>query len=243
VGGTINTMTRYDESGGTTHITPGGAINTTTEYDQSGGATLTVVDPLGIITTTRYDMTGGRSQIDGRVNITTFSYDVNGGTLSGRGTINGAVNNNSGTVNPVSGGNPSTLSVGTYTQGAGGTLTIDLGGTSAGQFGVLAVNGNVMLGGTLDFTEVNGFTLGAGENFSFLTWTGTESGSFANAVFTNFACPAGDTCTDVLGANSLTLEIAQSTGTPTPEPSAAILFGTALAMAAFLGLRKMVSGS
>ena len=113
---------------------------------------------------------------------------------------------------------------------------------AAGQFSVLTVNGNLTLGGTLDFTDVNGFTPVAGNDFSFLTWTGTALGNFTNIDFTNFSCPAGDTCTDVFGPNSLTLEITPS-GVTTPEPSAVILFGTALAMAAFLGLRKVVSNS
>ena len=173
-------------------------------------------------------------------------YSQTAGTTQGTGTIKalaGGVTVSGGTIIPGTPGTPGTLTInGSYTQGPGGTLTIDLGGINPGQFSVLALNGSAALDGTVDFTAIGGFTPATGEDFTFLTF-GSSSGNFANMDFTGWSCPAGDTCTDVFGPNSLTLEIAASGGTPTPEPSAVILFGTALAMAAFLGLRKVVSAS
>ncbi len=117
-------------------------------------------------------------------------------------------------------------------------LTIDLGGALAGQFSLLSVSEQAALDGTVDFTAVNGFTPATGDDFTFLTF-GSESGNFANVDFTNWTCPVGDTCTDVIGANSLTLESTPEVSS-TPEPSTKLLLmlGTA-ATAAFLGMRKV----
>ncbi len=48
-------------------------------------------------------------------------------------------------------------------------------------------------------------------------------------MFTNWACPVGDTCTDVFGPGTLTLEITGSQTTPTPEPGSFLLLSTGLA--------------
>ncbi|MGO9271150.1 MAG: hypothetical protein ACLQOO_12995 [Terriglobia bacterium] len=163
---------------------------------------------------------------------------TNTGSLLGAGTINslsnGTFNNSGGNFEPASAPDvPGTLSInGNYKQGAGGTLTIDLGGIAAGQFSVLEVSGNAALDGTVDLTALNSFTPQLVDDFTFLPF-GTESGNFASMDFTNWTCPEGDTCTDVFGPNSLTLEITGPSGSPTPEPSAWLMLGTALpAMAA-----------
>jgi hypothetical protein len=78
----------------------------------------------------------------------------------GTGTISGAVLNTGGMVKP--GDTPGTLTInGNYTQGSGGTLTIELGGSAAGNYSVLDVTGRASLQGTVDFTTVNGFRPGA----------------------------------------------------------------------------------
>ena len=160
------------------------------------------------------------------------------GFLSGTGTINGNLDNAGGFVQP--GDAPGTLTInGDYTQSPVGHLTIDLGGNGAGQFSVLDVSDLVALDGILDFTTVNGFTPGAGDDFTFLTF-GALSGEFANVDFTNWTCPVGDTCTVVAGSNSLTLEIAGST-TSTPEPSMLPLLGVGILALGYYSKRKMAA--
>jgi cytoskeletal protein CcmA (bactofilin family) len=73
----------------------------------------------------------------------------------------------------------STFSVsGNFTQGSAATLDLQLGGTSAGQFGTLAVTGTAKLAGTLLDTPVNGYQPMSGDTFAILTY-GARSGDFA----------------------------------------------------------------
>ena len=132
-----------------------------------------------------------------------------------------------GTTAPVDSSGTFTIN-GNYSQDAGGTLDILLGGTGAGQFSLLAVSGLASLDGAVDFTTINGFTPVAGDDFTFLLF-GANSGDFSNVMFTNWACPVGDTCTGVFGPGTLTLEITGSQTTPTPEPGSFLLLSTGLA--------------
>lgn len=100
------------------------------------------------------------------------------GTLAGTGFITGSVSN-FGTVQP--GDVTGTLTIfGLYQQMTGSTLDILLGGANAGQFGQLDVNGDAVLGGTLDVELYAGFDPESGEIFEILS--GKISGAFANVL-------------------------------------------------------------
>ncbi len=171
---------------------------------------------------------------------------INGGTVSGSGTIVANVNNAGGIVTASDPGSPDILTIkGNYTQGAGGTLEAFLGGLAAGVgYSQLDVTGTATLGGTLDVDLATGrnFTLAAGEDFFVLLANNGVNGMFSNVDFADAPLPAGDTWSVVYSPNNVELEVNGPT-TVTPEPSGLVLFGTALAMAAFLGLRKVVSSS
>lgn len=78
-----------------------------------------------------------------------------GGTLNGTGTINGQLTSN-GIVSP--GFSPGTVTLnGSYVQTGTGVLNLEIGGTSAGSFDQLLVNGNAKLDGALNVSLVNGF--------------------------------------------------------------------------------------
>ncbi|HEX5928062.1 MAG TPA: hypothetical protein VFY48_01580 [Solirubrobacterales bacterium] len=113
------------------------------------------------------------------------------GKLSGGGTLQGSVDNSGGTVAP--GASPGTLTLsGNYTQGAGGSLEIEVAGTGAGQFDKLAVSGNANLGGTLALRPIDGYADAAavGDTARFLTYGGTRSNPFAATTVTPaLACP------------------------------------------------------
>lgn len=103
------------------------------------------------------------------------------GKLTGGGTLTGSVNNSGGTVAP--GESPGTLTLsGNYTQGAGGSLAIEVGGTGAGQFDKLAVGGNAALGGALSLQPSAAYVASAmaGDNVGFLTYGGTRTDKFAS---------------------------------------------------------------
>jgi hypothetical protein len=206
-----------------------------TGFTNNGGS-LTVANGGNLtVTNNNYTQSGAGASLEADGTVKAIAAIINGGTVTGNGTINAAVTNNGGNVMPTYGGAPSTLNVvGSYTQGSGGTLTIDLAGaTNPGGFSVLAVNGNATLDGTVDFTTLGGFTPVAGDDFTFLTWTGSESGNFATVDFTNWVCPTGDTCTDVLASNSLSLDITGPV-TTTPEPSVFLLLAMGIVMVTVL---------
>ncbi|HET6408124.1 MAG TPA: hypothetical protein VFG14_09605, partial [Chthoniobacteraceae bacterium] len=144
------------------------------------------------------NVTGGTLQFTGGITqsagITSLSggsvggpFSLQGGTLTGIGTLNGSLNNSGGIVSPGGSGTAGTLSIsGGYTQALGGTLAADLGGTASGQFDFLVVTGAISLGGTLNLTNIGGFVPVAGNQFrvisspsnpgSFTTLTGAVTG-------------------------------------------------------------------
>ena len=112
--------------------------------------------------------------------------NVAGGVLTGTGTAGSAVNNSGGTVRP--GTSPGVLTVdGTFTQGAGGTLEVEVDGAAAGTgFDRLAVTGTANLGGTLAILRDPGFEPDAGDTFQVVT-SGSRTGTFATVTGTAIA--------------------------------------------------------
>ncbi|MCH2130691.1 MAG: hypothetical protein MK179_16225, partial [Pirellulaceae bacterium] len=111
----------------------------------------------------------------------------NSGVLAGVGTVGGNVDNLGGTVAP--GNSPGVLTVnGNYTQGSGGTLEIEVTGTSPGESGhdQLSVTGAASLDGTLDIVPQAPYAdpsvRGASENMVILT-AGTVTGTFSTVNY------------------------------------------------------------
>ena len=85
---------------------------------------------------------------------------IDGGTVSGAGTVAGAVTNNGGIVRPGRpAAAPGLLTIdGTYAQGPGGTLAVEIEGSVPGAgYDRLAVKGAATLDGTLRIRGVTGF--------------------------------------------------------------------------------------
>jgi hypothetical protein len=102
-----------------------------------------------------------------------------GGIVSGVGTVIGTLSN-AGVVQP--GNVIGTLAVeGNYSQSAAGKVRIDLAGTTAGAFDMLAVSGQGALGGTLEVDLSGPFVPQLGNAFALVSATGGLSGTFANA--------------------------------------------------------------
>jgi fibronectin-binding autotransporter adhesin len=124
------------------------------------------------------NLSAGSSVLKSLAGFTTIS--LQGGTLSGLGSVNGDLVNSGGTVNP--GNSPGILTInGNYSQRAGGTLAIEIAGTTAGsQYDRLVVTGAAALSGTLALSFLNGFTPNNSDSFRVITFA-SRSGSF-NAI-------------------------------------------------------------
>jgi Ca2+-binding RTX toxin-like protein len=169
-------------------LTVSGAATNTGSVVIGDGATLDLLGS-GVFT-----QTAGTVKLAGML---AGALALDGGVVLGGGAIGGAVSETGGTlVAGLSTLEPGPLAVaGPYSIGGSGVLRIDLGGTEAGQFSALTVNGGVSLdGGTLDIETVNGFTLSAGETFSILAGApGALSGTFAAIDLNGTLASAGGT--------------------------------------------------
>jgi len=124
--------------------------------------------------------TGGATSIAGGT-IRANTVDIQGGSLSGFGTIVGNVKN-AGAVTLGNAADPTgTLTVqGAYQQTASGLLNVDLGGTAVANYDRLALTtaaGVATLAGTLNVARVGGFTPALGNTFDVLTFA-SRTGSF-----------------------------------------------------------------
>jgi hypothetical protein len=110
--------------------------------------------------------------------------DCQEGTCGGTGTIFGSLNNDA-TVAP--GNSPGILTVdGNYTQGASGTLALEIGGLVPGEeHDKLVVTGTATLAGTLDVSLINGFTLAGDMEFDVLDFNSVVND------FSTFNLPSG----------------------------------------------------
>jgi hypothetical protein len=123
----------------------------------------------------------GSTQIDAMTTLSIASgkmMTINGGTLSGNGTIAGDVLNNGGIVSP--GASPGTLTItGNYTQTSTGVLSVELAGLTQGvTYDLLAITGNASLAGALNIVATAGFFPGAGDAFDIMTYA-SVTGDFA----------------------------------------------------------------
>ena len=161
-------------------VTFGGVISGTGSLVKHGAGTLTLPGKNTYTGTTTID--AGSLIVDG--SIASEQTFVNAGAfLGGHGTIGGNLSN-SGTVGP--GDSLGTLTVASdYTQNAAGTLRIQVGGLAANQHDLLAVNGHVTLGGTLQLLRLGGFNLQPGNQIVFLTAQKGISGAF-NTIQNDF---------------------------------------------------------
>ncbi len=172
------------ENNGTLNQT-GSATNTILSSVQFQNKSTGVVNVIGgNLTVENFDS----NKNDGTLNVAalkTLSTNgnslTNNGTISGSGTVNlgGATLTNNGTINPGGMNAAGTLSItGAVAMGNTSTLNIELAGSGGGQFDVLAATGNVNPGGTLNVTEISGFSLAGGNNFTVVT-RASGTGNFA----------------------------------------------------------------
>ena len=243
VGDGNNTLTvsgNVINSSGSVLVGMASTLGVTGAYQQTGAGAMTNI--VGNLSAASFSQSAGTTIVQSGATLTAPTVQVTGGSFQGGGTILGDLTLTAGTLLP---GTPDATDVmtlsGNYIQGPGGTMVIDISGDPAGPNSVFNISGLASLSGALDFTVLDGFTPSIGDAFTFLTF-GSLSGDFSSIVFTNWTCPVGAICQDVLaenadGSGSLTLEITQAPPVNTPEPTSVFLVTSGLT-ACFIGRRR-----
>jgi hypothetical protein len=159
-----------------------------------------------------YTQTAGATMLNGGTATATGLIDVQGGVVSGNGSLVGAVAN-AGEVAP--GASTGTLEVtGNYTQTATGILTIEIGGPTPGSgFDQLKISGTATLGGMLTIALTDEFRPTLGTTFEIVTF-GQRAGDFAtvNGLVQSNGLIFSATYT----STGLVLQVIQEAPTPTP---------------------------
>ncbi len=154
----------------------------TTAGNFSNSGTLRIENSTTLLTVngTCSQSSGGTTLVGG-AQLTASSFNLNGGTLVGIGTING---------NLVSTGSPLVtpgLSAGSLTVSGNatlsGTLAIEIGGLVPGtEHDQLLVGGGLTVGGNLPLALINGFIPTYGQNLTLANAGSAISGGFANVA-------------------------------------------------------------
>jgi hypothetical protein len=179
-----------NQTGGTVYVNTG-TLDLVDGYTDAGGSLL---------------LTGGNVIAPGA------GLMLSSGLLGGVGTVTGNVNNSGGTLRP--GGSPGTLVIdGNYTQGTGGALNVELGGTSQGvNYDLLQVTGAATLAGTLNVALFGAFTGAVADVFDVITYA-SRTGDFGT-----FSFPAGYTMTGTPNPTFYQLGITALPPPPPPPP-------------------------
>jgi uncharacterized repeat protein (TIGR01451 family) len=140
---------------------------------------------------------------------------IQGGSVSGSGTITGDVNNAAGTLAP---GTPATQSTaattgtigvsGNYSQAAAAAFNVKIGGTGTGQYDVLAPGTNAALLGTLNVSLINNFSPAINNSFTIVN--GPYSGTFSPINYPSL--PAGEGWSIAYNSNAVVLTIVAVNG-------------------------------
>jgi hypothetical protein len=150
----------------------------TTPAGLSSAGKLTVGGGSNLKVTGSYTQTAGSTTVDGTLTAPSAT-SIQAGKVFGHGTIASAVVSTGTFTAGDSPTHPGKLSLSTYTQNAGGSLNIAVGGSTVGkQYGQLAVANGASLNGTLNLSLINSFVPALGETFTILTCS-ARTGEFA----------------------------------------------------------------
>jgi hypothetical protein len=183
-----------DQTTGTTRIASpfGGSadqatFNNTGTLRKTGSATTTIISVFNnsgtvdiqsgsLAFTVAYTQTAGETKLNGGALSSSTTLTLQGGKLTGTGTVTANVSN-AALVSP--GASPGQLTIsGSYTQTSVGALNVEIGGlTAETEFDRLAISGSATLSGTLNVSLINGFLPNPGDSFQIMTFA-SRSGSF-----------------------------------------------------------------
>jgi hypothetical protein len=164
-----------NSAAGTFSLTNGRVMTTSGDLSNSG--------TVGIDASSQWSVSGNYTQTDGSTTVSgtlaATTVDLEGGLLRGTGTLDGSVVN-AARIQVGDDTTVGTLTItGDYTQTAGGTLAVKVGGYVAGtDFDQLVVLGQAYLDGTLEVTLVGRFVPNTGDIFPVVA-ANTALGAFA----------------------------------------------------------------
>ncbi len=123
-----------------------------------------------------YTQTAGRTILTGGTLRAQLAVAIDGGTVEGNGTIDATLTNG-GSLKP--GASPGQIHItGDLIQSAAGRIEVELAGTAAGAFDLVQVDGQALLGGTIQPLPVGATTPQPGDTYPFLTSAGGRTGVF-----------------------------------------------------------------
>jgi uncharacterized delta-60 repeat protein len=148
----------------------------------SGGLPRVSDGTSGTTPSSGFVQTAGTTNLNGMRLIGAAAFD--GGILTGNGVIEGDLANGGGTVTPGNSAGSITVT-GAFSQGANGTLSLEIGGTNPNtpDFDQLKIAGTAALGGNLAVNTINGFTPNVNQPFvplSYAAITGTFAATTGN---------------------------------------------------------------
>lgn len=154
-----------------------------TDVDIASGATLAFNNTLALNGHTLTKTGIGDLVIRNDLTVSGGAISLLDGTLSGNGSIGGAVANVGGTVAPGNSGGALTVH-GDYSQASAGRLEVEIDGTSQGEtYDFLDVHGSATLSGHLRVDLLNSFLPTAGDSFEIVGTMGAMTGQFESADF------------------------------------------------------------
>jgi len=189
---------------------------------QAGAATLTIAPGI-LVHGTQNGQVRGYYQFDAILNQGTINSETASRTL----TLGGASVSNGGSLQALNGGNLTvnnfSPNTGVLKAGAGsgvtvngnfvntgaGTVSVEIGGTGASQFGRLNIPGTATLAGNLSLAVVNGFSPAIGNSFQVMTF-GSRTGQFD--VITGLAIGNGNRFNPAYAATNLILNVIAAGG-------------------------------
>ena len=139
-----------------------------------------------------YIQTGGSTILAGGT-LGAPIVNLDGGALSGSGSVIANVDNTAGQINPGAAGTAGVIAItGNYTQGASNVLSIDIGGLIAGsQFDQLSISGTATLNGTLNVGLITPFLPDVGNSFKIMTFSSRSPADSDFATYNGLNLPNG----------------------------------------------------
>ena len=207
----------FDNSMGTVNVESGGELTFGRYCRFIGGGDINVAQGGVLVISTSAEGGWGKLHVDGTLSGSILSLDSSTDELLGTGTIEVPIINSRGTVSP--GTSPGALHVdASYTQGAQGTISLELGGTQAGlDYDQLLITGHASLGGILRISFLDGFVPNVGDQFDLIRADGGLSGVDSLAIqFSNQPSGFDYLLSQDAGIFSIVV-------TAVPEPSALVL--------------------